>query len=145
MTSSTADGRAFYVVCIERERDLRLRIRDRTWQIRSGETPPAHAEIDGVHSWTARGRLEPRLLEIRIANRNIATWERAWRRGLRMEIAFSGAAELIWRLGLEATNRATDVFVQYIDRAQGAPAPRAAPGPNINPIPGTNPDAGKRL
>jgi hypothetical protein len=132
MTSQTADGRAFHVVWMERDRDLRLRIRDRSWQIRPGESIPVRIEIDGVHTWTARARpLGARLLEILIANRDIATWERAWRQGMRMEIVFPGSVEPTWRFGLEGTNRATDAFVRCIDQAQGRrPArPTAEPEP----------------
>jgi hypothetical protein len=132
MTSQTADGRAFHVVWMERDRDLRLRIRDRRWQIRPGESIPVRIEIDGVHAWTARGRpLEPRLFEILIANRDVAAWERAWRRGLRMEISFPGSVEPTWRFGLEGTHRATDAFVRCIDQVQGGrPAsPTAVPDP----------------
>ena len=125
MTSQTADGRAFHVIWMEQDRDLRLRIRDRRWQIAPGESVPVRVSIDERHTWTARGRpLDPRLLEIRIANHDIATWERAWRQGLRMEIAFPNSAEPTWRFSLEGTNRATDAFVRCIDQAQGAPRPR---------------------
>jgi hypothetical protein len=120
MTSQTTDGRAFHVVWMERDRDLRLRIRERSWQIRSGEGIPVRIEIDGLYTWTARGRpLEPRLFEVLIANRDIAAWERAWRRGLRMEISFPGSVEPTWRFGLEGTNRATDAFLRCIDQVQG--------------------------
>lgn len=50
-----------------------------------------------------------------------------------MEIAFPNSAEPTWRFGLEGTNRATDAFVQCIDRAQGAARPRQAVP---EPIPG---------
>jgi hypothetical protein len=120
MTSQTTDGRAFHVVWMERDRDLRLRIRERSWQIRPGESIPVRIEIDGLYTWTARGRpLEPRLFEVLIANRDIAAWERAWRRGLRMEISFPGSVEPTWRFGLEGTNRATDAFLRCIDQVQG--------------------------
>jgi hypothetical protein len=132
MTSQTADGRAFHVVWMERDRDLRLRIRDRRWRIRPGDQIPVRVEIDGVHAWTAHARpIHAQLIEILIANRDIPAWERAWRRGMRMEILFPGSAEPTWRLGLDGTNRATDAFVRCIDQAQARRpfGPTAVPDP----------------
>lgn len=132
MTSQTADGRAFHVVWMERDRDLRLRIRNHRWAIRPGDQIPVRVEIDGIHAWTAHARpIHGQMIEILIANRDISAWEHAWRRGLQMEIIFLGSAEPTWRFGLDGTNRATDAFIRCIDQAQARRplGPTAVPDP----------------
>jgi len=142
--SHVPSGRHFLMQWIEPENVLHVRMVRTSWQI-PDQTPITVAlRIDGNPAWTASAVGAGVEVRWRIAGSNVLnTFEREFRRGVNMVIAFQTGNESPWSFSLIGTNAIMNAFVSCLQATNSSRTPTQpfspAPPPPAPRLPPTQP------